>query len=906
MMLSVMVVGAGAAFSDQSKIKNTEAVDMCTALNIIGGYPDGTFKPEGNITRAEVTKMICVALNGGKEPNVGTNATPTFSDVRTNPNSAWAEGYIESCYAQGIVSGVGGGKFAPAGNVTATQMAKMLLVALGYNADNEGFTGNAWATNVNVRASQKGLYEDLENIDVNAALTRDNAAQMIWNALNAYEVEYKTTLTTDKNGQLTSTVTVQDKVVGNTSDKITLMEDKYESYTTIGKLNKYKWNETDKEFEYTIGEAVTTTVNGQQVTTPAPTFESATDYSDLFGMNVKVVYTIDNKTKDTKVYGIVPKDSKIIATGILDDLEYSDSNYIKIDGTKYKTDEDALGTTPGTTPLKAVAQNTSAQKNVFYLTDDTASPKAYSAGDLNTVDLGAYAATYTMRAIDNDNDNKIDLIVYLPVAAGEVTSVGTKQITVKYLDNSTQTFKFEDDNIYKDVAKDDHVLVTANTYTAYDENTVAKMDSISGKVTGTRDGKVQVDGKWYTDFSGESFRLDGTYTFYVAGSFVFYADQKGAASLTDVLYLDKISTSGISTQAKVYFYDGTSATIDVDDIYEADDDTLATIPSTNPSDALRGLYTYSKDGSEYDLTKVGSYTHTVNGNRVTDENLLGYDEEDTVTGITKATDNVYGKLNGTYTFADDAVVFLKYMDGKTDTNPGTEKVKVISGNVAKNYNADISASGYALYDTVNGTNKVIVAYVNTTNDLPNAKGENGNYGYVVDKPFQSKIDGDKVVGYTIWNGKSEVTVYEKSSSIASGVVKGSLITFDDLGDSMIDNVAIANNGASNQLVTAAVKGIDGDTFTVYAPAHTVDKNGNAVSTTANEGYTYIITKDTTILYVDSDEVEGAENGSLQTAAEASANKGIANIKFVVDEADGTSTTSYKLDLLVIEINNEWK
>ena len=36
-MLSVMVVGAGAAFSDQSKIKNTEAVDMCVALNIIGG-----------------------------------------------------------------------------------------------------------------------------------------------------------------------------------------------------------------------------------------------------------------------------------------------------------------------------------------------------------------------------------------------------------------------------------------------------------------------------------------------------------------------------------------------------------------------------------------------------------------------------------------------------------------------------------------------------------------------------------------------------------------------------------------------------------------------------------------------------------------------------------------------------
>ena len=106
-MLSVMVMGAGAAFSDQDKIENTEAVNMCTALNIIGGYPDGSYKPEGNIKRSEITKMICVALNGGKEPNVSTNTTPTFSDVR-GTNAAWAEGYIESCVAQGIISGVGG------------------------------------------------------------------------------------------------------------------------------------------------------------------------------------------------------------------------------------------------------------------------------------------------------------------------------------------------------------------------------------------------------------------------------------------------------------------------------------------------------------------------------------------------------------------------------------------------------------------------------------------------------------------------------------------------------------------------------------------------------------------------------------------------------------------------------
>ncbi len=201
-MLSVMVMGAGAAFSDQDKIENTEAVNMCTALNIIGGYEDGSYHPERNIERSEITKMICVALNGGKEPNLAVPATPTFSDVRGSAD-AWAEKYIESCAAQGIVSGVGGGRFSPAGNVTGSQLAKMLLVALGYRADEANFTGNGWDTNVNVIATQKGLYEGLENMDVSAALTRDNAAQMIWNALQAVEVEYTYTLVTE-NGQLVS------------------------------------------------------------------------------------------------------------------------------------------------------------------------------------------------------------------------------------------------------------------------------------------------------------------------------------------------------------------------------------------------------------------------------------------------------------------------------------------------------------------------------------------------------------------------------------------------------------------------------------------------------------------------------------------------------------------------------
>ncbi len=847
-------VAAGAAFTDQKQIKNTEAVDMCVALNIVSGYPDGSFKPEGNITRAEFCKMICVMLNGGKEPTLGTSTTAIFSDVRTSANSSWAEKYIEACYVQGIVSGIGDGKFNPNGSVTGTEAAKMLLVALGYKSENEGFTGASWAVNVNVKATAKGLYEGLESIDTTKALTRDNAAQMVWNALNAYEVEYKTTLVTE-NGQLVSKVDVQDRVVGSTNDKITLLEDKYESQTAIGQMTALDWNSSDKEYVYTVG---------------GHDYQSAQDFTDLFGRNVKVVYTENKKTNDITVLGIVPKDSQVLATGIIDDIEYSDSKEIKVDGTKYKTDDAASG-------LQALAFNGS-KIDLF-------------TGNKNAINT-ALKPFYTVSVIDNDNDGKADLVVYLPVYAAQVTSVGTKQITVKYQDTTTVNFKFEDEDIYKGVAKDDYVVVTKadNTYDV--TNIVKKMDSVAGKVTALRDGKVQIDGTWYTNLSNTTFRQDGTYTFYVIGNFVCYADQKGAASLTDVLYVDKIGNdTSLSTQAKVYFYDGKSATITIGDVYEADGDTGA--------DLTTGLYTYTESKGEYDLTKVGTYTHTVDSKSVTDENLLGYDAVSPVTGISKATDNVAGKLNSTYAFADDAVVFLKYKDN------GSYKVKVVSGAVARSYNSAITAAnntGYALYDTVNGTNKVVVALVVTDNDEPNAKGVSGNYAYVVDKPFTTKIDGTKVVGYPVWDGKQNITLYEEANTASAA--KGDFITFDDLGNANIDNVKIAANG-SFALTTAAVKGIDGDTFTVYGSDLTVGG-----SSSIDAAKTYIITKDTTILYVDADEVEGAETGALQTAAETTVKvsnvdtvKGIANIKFVIDEADGTD--AYKLDLLVIEVNNEF-
>ena len=122
--------------------------------------------------RSDLANTNTVYVDGVKQ----SDNIKTWLTTNGEGNATYGKGSdVYKRQAQGIISGVGGGRFSPNGNVTGTQLAKMLLVSLGYNANTEGFVGNAWATNVNVIASQKGLYEGLESMDTSAALTRDNA-----------------------------------------------------------------------------------------------------------------------------------------------------------------------------------------------------------------------------------------------------------------------------------------------------------------------------------------------------------------------------------------------------------------------------------------------------------------------------------------------------------------------------------------------------------------------------------------------------------------------------------------------------------------------------------------------------------------------------------------------------------
>ena len=837
MMLSVMVVGAGAAFSDQSKIKNTEAVDMCTALNIIGGYPDGTFKPEGNITRAEVTKMICVALNGGKEPNVGTNATPTFSDVRTNPNSAWAEGYIESCYAQGIVSGVGGGKFAPAGNVTATQMAKMLLVALGYNADNEGFTGNAWATNVNVRASQKGLYEDLENIDVNAALTRDNAAQMIWNALNAYEVEYKTTLITDSKGQLTSQITVQDKLVQGTEGfvKITLLEDKYESKTSTGKMTDAKWNDTTKKYEYTIA------FDRSNSATPSEV-KSTADYSDLFGMDVKVVYSKDKKSNDTKVYGIVADDSSVIAQGVVGQLELNSAatdKKIKLDGTSYDLDF-------------------AANAIDCYLTNGKTAQSKLSEQMIDSQDA------WTVKLLDTDANNKVDRAVLTKVSVQKITYANSTGIRV-----GSTAYDFDDHNVYKGAAKDDWAIIVDKDYTVDEKAAITKAEVVSGKVQSVKsDNSVRLNGTWYDkapSYTGQGTTptISSKVDLVVYGG--MYFDTDASTTALDVAVVTGVGTydnMNETTPVRLMFKDGKEQIVNV----EKWDSTEKNVSAFGKD----VLVSYDIDDDDYTLTTVAQNV------KVGDSDYKGYVDLTTTGSSATTCTTAYDKdkaaiVKGStyYDIAKDAMIVIKNSD---------DKYVYMTGEQLLSRNDLTFTNVYAAIDE----NEIGALFATTGSSVTTG---DKLYGYITE--INKQLNGEdkqKVYIDVIINGEKKENVETDKKDIGSFKV-GDVISYTMDGDVM------CITKESNVSTRGAIKEFNASRVLFY-------DNVSAGTTTRK-----LLTKDTVIIAIDSDDKDNVVYaGNALVAANAKTfNAGVASAYY--NNALYYANSDDEIEVIIVEVDD---
>ncbi len=189
-----------AKFTDAADIQHWDAVATLSKLGVISGKDDGSFDPAGTITRAEAAKMISVAINGGSETVTGVKAQASFDDIA----GTWAEGYIEYCVDLGIISGRGDGIFDPNGQVTVIELVKMTLAMLGYDPAAYRLTGKKWdaRTDELARSIDPSLYSGLSGVSVTAPATRDDAAQMLYNALQN-KPRIITSLTDGETGEVT-------------------------------------------------------------------------------------------------------------------------------------------------------------------------------------------------------------------------------------------------------------------------------------------------------------------------------------------------------------------------------------------------------------------------------------------------------------------------------------------------------------------------------------------------------------------------------------------------------------------------------------------------------------------------------------------------------------------------------
>lgn len=95
-----------------------EAVNALSQKGVINGFEDGSFAPDKEVTREQFVKMLAEAfgITSATEEN-------SFADVEAG---RWSESYIAVAASNGIVSGIGDGKFAPESVVTRQDAAVML------------------------------------------------------------------------------------------------------------------------------------------------------------------------------------------------------------------------------------------------------------------------------------------------------------------------------------------------------------------------------------------------------------------------------------------------------------------------------------------------------------------------------------------------------------------------------------------------------------------------------------------------------------------------------------------------------------------------------------------------------------------------------------------------------------
>ena len=745
MLLGMMVVGSSAKglddFSDNAEIVNKDAVAVTSAIGLFDGYEDGSFGPENVVTRAEMAVIICTMLYGAGV-NVNQFAeTNVFTDV-----PAWAQGYVNLCSSLGIVAGVGDGKFDPNATVTTAQAVLMLCRALGYFQNAADF-GDNWMLAATAKGTALGLYGDLK-LTANEGLTRDNVAELVFNALTkAVPVQYNELL----------------GVYYNENQGI-IYSLEFNYLQTLGYKNFDLVYRTDTETIY--GRPATTWGTGSyNARTDAGTTQKDEYLTENGGLIADKVRMLD---KDEII--TVPNTPDYIYTNGTDESDvYADLGAaVCNDARGQQADEEYTWT---------AFINGEEQ-------DDEIIPGKNVDEKWEYTDKGAVVEIYI-------DDYTLDVtVVEINYYLGEVSNVKTDDddadyITVRALSEEPSL----DDNTFytTDFAEDDYVVFTVDFNEDEDFYICELMapETVTGQVTrvqnedNSENTYVRLsgdDGKYYYtaldthmvyDVSDPSWgdkhpELNVEYVLYLTPEGYVLGFEPAEESIDQYLYVDDSDEELKDWVARVYLPDGTTAKVDV-------------------KSKVRDLP--ELEAGDFWPTNFNS-----NGFDADDEIQLVKKDEKTVSGI----DNLIWKYSVsnsdvyTLTYAEDQYYYdgAEIHNGKAYIDAGDEDFKLIVDRktIFVDVNGEVAYTGY---DEVPNVENAEIAYVLDGDNNEKADGKIAEVVFILD----GEIYDDNATYFVLADTDRESGDYddddyywEYENAYVDGQKQSVFVTYDAVND----------------------------------------------------------------------------------------------------------------------------
>ena len=708
MTMSLVTVSAGAKdFTDDSSITYKEAVDVMSAAKVIDGYAEGDFRPSATLTRGAAAKIICNLILGPTTASALVADAAPYKDVPTNHTFA---GYIAYCQKEGIISGYADGTFRPANTLTGYAFMKMLLGALGYDAEVEQYTGANWSINVAKRALNIGLDDDLVG-DFNGvkAVTREEACLYALNTLTADMVEYDAKTTVSTNG--TTVVIAGSKAKemvnngnsdGKVFDKDGVMQfaEKYFDNLTV------KTGSDDFARPANVWKLKAEEI-GTYTNTPDATYTKKVENGDIYkdlGLGSKI------EAKDVSVYEDGVKKTNTVAIEKGDDTKVGNSGNGVLTEVFYDDDADTVTVT---------------QINTY-------------VGSINK----------TVKATD-----KKDAYVVV-TAEGPVPSQG--------FDNEFETDeKFEDDA---------YVLYTYSL-TAKEIKSVEAAKKVEGTVTVAENSKTDLDEKKALTIDGTRYKaavkvggedigevsVKQDYTIYLDSyGYMIYVEENEEIGDYALVLQTAAKSDFVGKKAELLFTDGTTKTVTTEKNYHEGTNAIADNTIVTYKVDSDGVYTLREVAS----TKASYVDNSAALNLKNDKAGIGVD-----------TKTINGTSNNGVVTANSATVFV--VRDTDDTDDYTAYTGIKNAPTINTTSGTTTATKAGVYYYCKTGKMVTVMFIMPGANV-NVEDESSNALFIAVDSVDNLIhdnDGDYYVFNAVINGEIKTIKVDQNVKVvnAAGV-----------------------------------------------------------------------------------------------------------------------------------------